>query len=230
MKVILRKNQVIITILAALIAVAGYLNYVDNNANRLADTVDATTTYNNSGINDEDVDISDISDADIQAGQNEPSGEETASGEETTSGNESEDIVSNDSDIIAEPGQAIIVNGTSTLNFAITARLSREQVRAGNKELLMTIINNENVTDEEKQEVIQQLISLTENAEKENAAETLLDAKGYDNAVVTITSSGVDVVVGAGELTDVQRAQIEDVVKRKAEVSADKITITTFSE
>ena len=40
----------------------------------------------------------------------------------------------------------------------------------------------------------------------------------------------VDVVVNATTLDDAQRAQIEDIVKRKTDVSAEKIIISTLSK
>ena len=70
------------------------------------------------------------------------------------------------------------------------------------------------------------MIRLTEIAEKENAAETLLQAKGFVDPVVSITENQVDVVVNAAALTDPERAQIEDIVKRKTEIGAQGIVIT----
>ena len=69
----------------------------------------------------------------------------------------------------------------------------------------------------------------TEIAEKENAAETLLMAKGFLDPVVSITGDKVDVVINASSITDPQRAQIEDIVKRKTEVGADQIVITLLN-
>ena len=63
-------------------------------------------------------------------------------------------------------------------------------------------------------------------SEKENAAETLLQAKGFVDPVVSITENQVDVVVNAVTLTDPERAQIEDIVKRKTEIGAAGIVIT----
>ena len=63
-------------------------------------------------------------------------------------------------------------------------------------------------------------------SEKENAAETLLQAKGFVDPIVSITDQQVDVVVNAVTLTDPERAQIEDIVKRKTEIGADGIVIT----
>ena len=70
------------------------------------------------------------------------------------------------------------------------------------------------------------MIDMTAIAEKENAAETLLMAKGFADPVVSITDGKVDVVINATTLTDPERAKIVDIVKRKTEVTADNIVIT----
>ena len=71
------------------------------------------------------------------------------------------------------------------------------------------------LTEAAKQQAIQDMIDLTEVSEKENAAETLLMAKGFSDPVVSITKDKVDVVINAPSITDPQRAQIEDIVKRE---------------
>ncbi len=83
------------------------------------------------------------------------------------------------------------------------------------------------MSDEQKQTAVDSMIQMTGIAEKETAAEILLEAKGFEDVVVSISDSGVDVVVNAVELTDAQRAQIEDIVKRKTEISAENIIIST---
>ena len=46
------------------------------------------------------------------------------------------------------------------------------------------------------------------------------------DVVVSMNDDGCDVVLNMGEATDAKRAQVEDIVKRKTGVSADKIVIT----
>ena len=74
------------------------------------------------------------------------------------------------------------------------------------------------------------MVELTDVAERENAAEILLEAKGFSDVVVSITDDGADVVLNMGEVTDAKRAQIEDIMKRKTGVSAENIVITPISE
>ena len=90
----------------------------------------------------------------------------------------------------------------------------------------MQIIDNTNLEEAQKQEAINSMLNLTAIAEKETAAESLLAAKGFENSIVYINDDSVDVVISRQTLSDAERAQVEDIVKRKTEISADKIVIT----
>ena len=54
----------------------------------------------------------------------------------------------------------------------------------------------------------------------------LLEAKGFQNVVVSINDNNVDVVLDMGDVTDAKRAQVEDIVKRKTNMAAENIVIT----
>ena len=123
-------------------------------------------------------------------------------------------------------GEAVMVSNQVADNYFEEAKLAREQTRAKNKETLTGIVNNKNATAEQKDEAVKEIMRLTTASEKETAVETLLEAKGFPNAVVTIQNDSVDVVVDGEKLTEQQIAQIEDIVKRKAACSPDKIVIS----
>ena len=90
----------------------------------------------------------------------------------------------------------------------------------------MDVVNNASVTEDQKQTAINSIIAMTNMAEKESAAEILLEAKGFKDVVVSIVDDGADVIIDATNLTEQQMAQIEDIVKRKTGIAADKIVIT----
>lgn len=208
-----RKNQIVITALAALIAVAGYLNHVEK--------TEKQGTLAGTGVTKETEEKESVLPVNAEA----ENGQETQeTGEDLAAAGQ--DIESNDIDMEGEPGEAVLVNAAGTVDFIVEAKLSREEVRANSKEALMQIINNESLTEEEKAPAVERMVKLTENAEKESAAESLIQAKGYKNVAVTISEEGVDVMVVADSLDGAARAQIEEIVKTKAGVSADKITIT----
>ncbi|MCD7737366.1 MAG: SpoIIIAH-like family protein, partial [Lachnospiraceae bacterium] len=128
----------------------------------------------------------------------------------------------------AAVGEAVLASTgiSSADNILAAAKLNREQVRAKSKEELQDMIDSADIADDQKQEAITAMTTLTLNAEKESAAELLLEASGYADCVVSITEDTADVVINASELTEAQRAQIEDIVKRKTEVAGENIVIT----
>ena len=212
MKKIFRKNQIIITSLAALIAVAGYLNHIESNEKDLSavsDNAEQETTLESQNNNGKD------------------SSNEDGEGTPVSSNSgETGDIDSNDIDMSGEPGEAVFVNAVGTVDFIVEAKLLREQTRANSKAMLMEIVNNTNAAEAEKQAAVDKITELADISEREMAAENLISAKGYENVVVTITDNAADVMIVSDTLSDVERAQIEEIVKSKTQVSADKITIT----
>ena len=123
------------------------------------------------------------------------------------------------------PGEAVLTGGEANAVVA-EAKVAREQVRAKNKESLLEIIDNDNLSDEQKQEAVNQMVQMTDLSEKEAAAETLLASKGFNEVVISLTADTADVVVNAADLSDASRAQIEDIVTRKTGVAAQNIVIT----
>ena len=285
MKKILRKNQIMITALALMIAVAGYLNFAGTKIGEedfiSVDGSNSELTYE---ISDEDTMNADmyaislredtegtIADYSQQAAATDANGDilsldtddaaitenyltegmdtnalaaDTAATNNMTDSNlqanaeaaESHGVLAANSEENADaniieqevPGEAVFTS-TTNVGALSSAKLLKEQTRARNKETLLEIINNVNISEEQKQEAVDNMIALTDIAEKETAAEILLESKGFDDVVVSITDYSVDVVVNASELSEAQRAQIEDIIIRKTGVSPDAIVISTMA-
>ena len=211
-KKIAKKNQIVIATLAVMIAAAGYMNY----SGKLFPGKTKTQETNSELANKELLDISD-EDTSVSSGDIKSQDGDTGS----TDGNASS---TDDGSVDGTPGEAVLANGTVS-SEAAQAKVSREQVRSKNKETLQSIIDNKNLSDAEKENAVNQMVQMTEIAEKEAAAESLLAAKGFNDSVVSITDDQADVIVGASELSDANRAQIEDIVTRKTGVAAQNIVI-----
>lgn len=224
-----KKNQIIITALALMIAVAGYVSYTRSNLDgTAAEEASADISEDSFEISDDTImegDIfTDTDDGSLDVAMTtETAGEEVAMEDSVqTVGTEAEETGSD-----VNPGEAVLTSSTvSNVDFAAEMKLAREQVRAKNKETLLGIVNSTTLTDEQKQAAVDQMIALTDTAEREAAAEMLLEAKGFTDVVVSITDDAVDVVLNMGDVTDAKRAQIEDIVKRKTNISAENIIIT----
>ena len=231
MKKIFRKNQLVITALALMIAVAGYFSYMNNNME------DGQVTAEASADAGTVQDTYDISEEDMLAEQeiltDEGTGEELAlvEGTETAAVDavQSGDVaqMTDGAADVENPGEAVLTSTTiANLDYAAEMKLNREQIRSKNKESLLEIVNNTTIDESLKQDAVNKMIAMTDIAEREAAAEMLLEAKGFSDVVVSITEDNCDVVLNMGEVTDAKRAQVEDIVKRKTNIAADKIVIT----
>ena len=228
MKRIFRTNQGIITSLVIMIIVAGYLNF----------TAERVTTTDVSALPQNVDDLGNISGeaddgeaalVDVAVAPEEDLSQVLDNGDLTASGETSE-LTGEDIGNVEDIGEAVLTSSGSSaaVSFCSAARLSREQTRSKNKETLQQVIDNANVAEDVKEQAGNDLIRLTQTAEMEQAAETMLEARGFDNSVVSISEESVDVVICMETLSDTQKAQIEDIVTRKAQCTPDKIVITTL--
>ena len=130
-----------------------------------------------------------------------------------------------DTDFTDEPGTVILTSAGVKSEAVAAAKLNREQVRASSIENLKSIADDAGIAEDAKKAAVEQLAKLENNADKETAIELLLSAKGFDSSVVTVSDTNVDAVINVSELSDTDKAQIEDIIKRKTGFAADKITI-----
>ncbi len=234
MKNMIKKNQMMITALAIMIAVAGYLNFAGTKVTD-EELMSVSGEVGSTGLTQEDAEaeyasLLDLSDEDME----QASGDIESLDSDVTmvdSGSVDEELAQ----ALAEeqmdevPGEAVFTSADPSSPLS-GAKLEKEQTRVQNKETLLEIINNANISESQKQDAVNSMISMTDIAEKETAAEILLEAKGFDDAIVSIDGDSVDVVVNTSELSEAQRAQIEDIVIRKTGVGADAIVISTVSD
>ena len=201
---VIKRNQVVVTALAVLIAAAGYLNFQESRSSegkqtalQLTEEGDVTALVDYSALPD-DTDETEL----------DPITAETTG-----------------------DGAAVYVsaNGNGSAYFA-EAKLNREQSRAKEKDILTEMLNNENITEEQKAKCTESMLLLQERMEKESAAEAMIQSKGFKQAYVRMDNETVDVVVDAVKLTDKDVAQIEDIVQRKTGMPADKIRINTLQK
>lgn len=231
MKKMTRKNQIIISALAVMIAVAGYLSFTNKDIKILDENGNPISLSS-----DEELQETIQTDA-------EEAGTATDENGNVIDATEAEDGIavgavgnSDDAEVSAPVndsiGEAVLTNaaGVSVISDAIiNAKLNREQTRSKSQELLMQIVNNETLDDAAKQAAVEELVAMTARMEKESVCEQQLLAKGFGECVVLISDECVDVTVNRTELSDIEKAQIEDIITRKAECDVSKVVITMVS-
>ncbi len=237
----LKRNQIIITVLVFMIAIAAYLN-----TQQPINDLETTHLAQDGGATQEEIDFFSGYDeqlAEAGATTDTELTSDTLSAEETTSPQPSDSHLSladangteSISAVITKKSEADLqdkeVAASKNLDnsFFAEEKLSREQSRAEQVETLTQWVSNDQLDQESKSKAAANLIEIQERIEKENSAEALLKAKGFSEVYVRIDDDTVDVVVNKAELTDSEIAQIEEIVNRKTGYSVGKINITPLN-
>ena len=239
-----KRNQIIVTALVVMIAVAGYLSYTDvrdeqasgfavNEDNNIQALIPDTNAFDqtvmvhaptvtmreltNTEVVQQNMEIALTLENNMAVAQEENQ-EEQENGEEV------------EAQETAQPGEAMLVSANIDSGaFFVQAKLDREQSRSRQKEILMSLINNTNLDEASRANSADAMLSIQRRIEKESATESLIEARGFREVFVRIDENMVDVVVSKEVLSDAEIAQIEDIVKRKTGMDSAQIRISPMS-
>ena len=179
------KNQIIITTLALLLAVVGYISY------------DNRDTFMNA---------KDVLSTEIEAVNGKADTKESKECEDTQASDEVA-LETDSTEEILNAGETVLTSASTESEECVAqVKLGREQVRS-------KIIDDAGVSEAEKKSAVDAMVKLTENAQMEEDAQMMLEAKGFKNAVVSLSDECCDVIVGKDDVTDEKRAQIEDIYR-----------------
>ncbi len=224
----MKRNQIIITALVVMIAVAGYLSYNDNKSVKQTNGIELTDSGElNPLILGEDTDENALTNSevitdDIGIALTPEDAAKVAASEEGEDGTESIFVNAPESD-------SVKLSATGE-NFFVSAKITRENQHSKQKTSYTELMNNKNISEDKRAEVADNLLELQERIAKENAAETMLEAKGFKEVYVRIDDVTVDVVVNKENLSDAEIAQIQDIVQRKTGMAVDKIKISPYKK
>ena len=229
-----KRNQIIITALVVMIAVAGYLNYSDSKMTGISPgfaygeegDISALVPDGNASdsaimVNAPAITITELTNTNVSENMGialtmEESKAGSAAAKETQ---------------ISQPGEAMFVSANiDSATYFVQAKLDREQSRSKQRELLMDMINNDSLEQAKKADCADAMLDIQKRIEKESAAEAMIEAKGFKEVFVRIDDTTVDVVVSKESLSDAEIAQIEDIIKRKTGFTTENIRISPMNK
>ncbi|MDO4531388.1 MAG: SpoIIIAH-like family protein, partial [Bacillota bacterium] len=146
---VIRRNQVVVTALAVMIAAAGYLNFQESRSTeanqtalQLTEEGDVTALVDYSALPDD--------------------------------GDEAEVALDPITGEVAETtgdGAAVFVSASAGDSYFAEAKLDREQSRARQRDILNEMLENQNISREQKEKCTESMLELQQRIEKETAAE-----------------------------------------------------------
>ena len=206
-----KNNQVLIYVIALMLVTAGYLNYNTNGSNTIE-------TSSNELVNSSS-EIADIGDAALVSSndvvENEKEKNETVETSDTTEVPTSEEIAKANSN-----------DYNPNDEYFSKSKLERETMYSQSIETYQKILENANVSDEQKKIATQEISK--KNSEKNSImiCENLMKTKGFENCVIFVNDKSISVVVDAEKLKQEDIAQIQNIVSREMNAEVDDIHIT----
>ncbi len=115
---------------------------------------------------------------------------------------------------------------SDSASVIIKARQDRDRLRGETMDRWKEIAANSDASESAKKEAEDSVLRLTEYSEQENAIETNVKSKGFDDCFAQVTDSGVSVIVKGGKTDSAAVAQIKDIIIAETGAAASKIKIS----
>ena len=215
---ILKRNQIIISVIALMLITAGYFSYTDN---ALLETGSQNTNEEYSGIGDATLVSSNVTENLENTIQNTNTVANTMTNTNVTNTNSTNTtVVETNSDVAQN-------TNNSSDEYFTSSRLKRDTMYSQMLESYQKILDSSSISDDQKlisQNEIQKINS-TKNAIM--ICENLINTKGFADVVIFVNEDSVSVVIKAEELKKEEIAQIQNIVVRELKASTENIHIST---
>ena len=234
MKKLLKKNQVVVYVIALMLVVAGYLNFTTNNEQALETSLQ---------MESDDMQIADIGDAklansdDVVTGsaENQEKKEEEGKNQNNAENSIQEKTIEkkeeNTNNENATKGNTIVqTNGTTTKeasDYFVKSKLERDKMYSQMLETYENVLNSSNSLETQKQSATDEIKKINEIKNSIMVCENLISTKGFNNNIVFVNGESISVIIGSEqELTKEQVAQIQNIISRELKANIDNIHIS----
>ena len=224
MKGLLKKNQVIIYVIALMLVTAGYLNYTTNTAEQ----VSAQTTMEMEA--NDDMKIADVGDATLVNSEavSENEVEENATADTT---NTMADTNMTQDDNTTENSTANTVAQTSatvtTDEYFTKSKLERDTMYSQMIESYEKVLSSSNSLEIQKQSATEEIKKINDTKNSIMICENLISTKGFSNNIIFVNGDSISVIIGVEELKQEEVAQIQNIISRELNAEIQNIHIST---
>lgn len=199
-KLKIKKGSVVIYVLALMLVTAGYWNYISKESQ----TIETVSAGNQNSIDEHLGDATLVSNGELIQEENENTSNENTTDEEET---EETSAIEKEDEYFEE------------------SKLAREKMYSQTLETYQNMLNNSNVSEEQKTIVTQEITKLNKEKNAIMICENLISTKGFENCVIFVNTDSISVIVKAEELKADQIAQIQNIISREMGAKVENIHI-----
>ena len=199
----IKKGSIAIYILAMMLVTAGYWNYISNESQTI-ETV-SMSQNNQESENSRDEHLGDAT---------------LVSNNELA--NEENEIIEDESE-----EESVETSVKEEDGYFQESKLSRDTMYSQTLETYQNILNNTNVSEEQKAIVTQEITELNKEKNAIMICENLISTKGFKNCLIFVNMESISVILEAQELKPDEIAQIQNIISREMSAEVENIHIMT---
>jgi len=221
MKQILKKNQIIISVIAIMLIAAGYMNYTSNEKQAL-ETAVLTDSEKYAGIGDATLvsaNVTDNNDAQNITDDSTKNEDEIKSNEQNTENKE------NDKNTVPNEVNTSTTETSGDQYFA-ELRLERDKMYSQMLESYQKILSNSQISETQKEISENEIKKINDTRNAIMIAENLIKNKGFQDLIIFINGDSISIIVKAKELKEEQIAQIQNIISRELKGEIENIHIS----
>ena len=214
---LLKKNQVIIYVIAVMLMVAGYLNYTTTVSDK---SIQVSSDNSNNTSNSTNI-------GDARLVSSEVVNENTTNEINTTNQFEENNSISNEDS--KETNEEIDTEETSAdaSDYFAKSKLERDTMYSQMIETYENVLNSSNALETQKQSATEEITKINNIKNSIMISENLLKTKGFENSVIFVNDESISVIIGAQELKEDEIAQIQNIISREMKADIENIHIST---
>ena len=224
MKGLLKKNQVIIYVIALMLVAAGYLNYTTNTSEQVS-----AQTAMEMEAND-DMQIADTGDATLVSSndvQVENTTEDSNTNTENIANETNSDVNATNNVDTTNTTSETSSTATTTDEYFTKSKLERDTMYSQMIESYENILNSSSALETQKQSATEEIKKINDTKNSIMVCENLITTKGFTNNIIFVNGSSVSAIIGVNELKQEEVAQIQNIISRELNTEIENIHIST---
>ena len=220
---LLKKNQIVIYVIALMLMAVAYLNYTTNTAEQSVEAslqMEARDDSNTANIGDATL----VSSNDVLSNTdtvNESSGNST-----TVSNTENSNTTNDNSNSNSETTQTNAQTSTDD-DYFTKSKLERDTMYSQMLESYENILNSTNSLETQKQSATDEIKKINDTKNSIMICENLIQTKGFENSIIFVNGDSISVIIKSDELTQEEVAQVQNIISREMNAEIENIHIST---
>lgn len=232
MKQILKKNQIIISVIAIMLIAAGYMNYTSNEKQAL-ETAVLTDSEKYAGIGDATLVSANVADNNDLVNNDETQNTDNENNDTSKNEDKKDEIKSNEQNtettenaVQNEINTSTTVTENSGNQYFAELRLERDKMYSQMLESYQKILSNSQISETQKEISENEIKKINDTRNAIMIAENLIKNKGFEDLIIFINGDSISIIVKAKELKEEQIAQIQNIISRELKGEIENIHIS----